>query len=133
MRKEMGYGKHLEEWGPGGSRTLRMHFLKKVEFVCNTDRTVTQEEGKQKFCKSALRDRHSTHTIMAAVSALLPTVSAILGKSLDSSSSSFPSSKLGRDNSICLIASKLCQMCSARHTAKIQHDYYGGEHREIEE
>lgn len=125
-------GGHLEESGPGVPKTLRMHFLKKVEFVCNTGRMVTQEEDKQKLYKSALRDRLSTHTILAAVSAL-PTVSAISGKSLDSSSSSLPSSKLGKNNSICLIASGLCQTCSARHTAKTQHNYYGGEHREMEE
>lgn len=46
MRKVMGYGGYLEEWGPGVPRTLRVHFLKKVEFVCNTDRMVTQEEDK---------------------------------------------------------------------------------------
>lgn len=131
----MGYGGggHLEESGPGVPRTLRKHFLKKVKFVCKTSRMVTQEEDKQKLCKSALRDRHSTHTILAAVSVLLPTVSAISAKSLDYSSSSFPSSKLGKNISICLIASRLCQTCSARHTAKTQHNYYGGEHREIEE
>lgn len=51
----------LEEQGPGVPRTLRMHFLKEVEFVCNTDRMVTQRKKTNRSSVNQHLERDTQH------------------------------------------------------------------------
>lgn len=105
MGKEIGHREGILASRLEIPRSLRMHFLKEMGFVCNTEGMVTQRKKMNKTSVSGHLGIETPDRWSWLLSQLyfLPAISVILGKSLHSLSFSVPSSKLGKNNSICLI------------------------------